>query len=289
MSAEELIAASKQHPYEAVLFSALNKLKSEVIAALPDSIKVLASCSVGYDHIDLAAAAKRSMIVTNTPGVLTDATADMAMLLMLGACRRATEYAAVMQAGWGKSFRLHEMLGLQVSGRKLGILGYGRIGQAVAQRARGFNMKIHYHDVQRVPPAAEQGATYHATLEDMLPHCEILSLHAPGGAGTAAILNAKTIALLPRGAVVVNSARGTLVDEEALIAALKSGHLWAAGLDVFHNEPKADLRFKDLPNVFITPHMASATVETRDAMGNTALDNIAAVFRAGKAPNQVTA
>lgn len=289
MSSDEVLAALRKHPFEALLVTSSVKLNADTIAAFPAGMKLIASCSVGYDHVDLAAAAKRGLIVTNTPGVLTDATADLAMLLMLGACRRATEYAAIMRAGWGTIYRLDEMLGVQVSGRKLGILGFGRIGQAVAQRARGFGMKIHYHDVRPVAPAAEQGAVYHPSFHDLLPHCEILTLHTPGGSSTASILDRKALSLLPRGAVVVNSARGTLIDEDALLEALTSGQVYAAGLDVFRTEPKFDQRFKDLPNVFLTPHMGSATVETRDAMGNTALDNIAAVLRAEPPLNPVVA
>jgi hydroxypyruvate reductase len=167
---------------------------------------------------------------------------------------------------------------MKVSGKTLGIVGLGRIGQAVAKRARGFGMTILYTDVRRLAPEAEQGARYFADLRGMLPHCDILTLHAPGGKETDSMINAETLALLPKGAVFVNAARGQLVDEDALIAALKSGHLFAAGLDVFRNEPDFDLRFASLPNVFLVPHMASATVETRSAMGNRALDNIAAVL-----------
>lgn len=289
MTPEELLTACQKHPYEALLASSHIKFNSATIAALPASVKVLASCSVGYDHIDLAAAAKRNLLVTNTPGVLTDATADLTMLLMLAACRRATEYAAVMREGWKQKFYLPDALGTQVTGRKLGVFGFGRIGQAVAQRARGFNMEIHYHDVRRIPAAAEQGAVFHASFHDMLPHCEILTLHAPGGGGTERVLDGKAISLLPRGAIVVNSARGTLIDEDALIEALGSGHVRAAGLDVFQSEPNFDKRFLELPNVFLTPHMGSATVETRDAMGHTALDNIAAVLAGRAPPNPVTA
>jgi lactate dehydrogenase-like 2-hydroxyacid dehydrogenase len=188
-----------------------------------------------------------------------------------------------MREGWRHGYGLGEMMGLRVWGKTLGILGLGRIGQAVAQRARGFGMKVIYSAPRRVASELEQGAEYYPDFRAMLPHCDILSIHAPGGDATAGIMNAETFALLPKGAVFVNASRGGLVDEDALIAALKSGHLFAAGLDVFRNEPEFDLRFTALRNVFLVPHMGSATVETRNAMGFRALDNIAAVL-AGKPP-----
>jgi lactate dehydrogenase-like 2-hydroxyacid dehydrogenase len=222
---------------------------------------------------------ERGLIVTNTPGVLTDCTADLAFLLILAACRRLSEYAAIMRDGWRKPFGMPDNLGLRANGRTLGIVGMGRIGQAVARRARGFDMRVLYHDRVRLPADQEQGAEYVASLDELLPRCEILSLHLPGGDGT--LMTREAFARLPRGAVFVNTARGSLVDEDALIEALQSGHLFAAGLDVYRREPDFDLRLAALPNVFLTPHVASATVETRDAMGFLALDNIAAVLAGG--------
>jgi lactate dehydrogenase-like 2-hydroxyacid dehydrogenase len=175
------------------------------------------------------------------------------------------------------------MMGRRAWGKTLGLIGYGRIGQAMARRARGFGMTILYSAPRRASVDAELGATYYADFREMLPHCDALSLHAPGGAATAKMMNAETFALLPKGAVFVNAARGGLVDEDALIGALQSGHLYGAGLDVFHNEPEYDVRFGLLPNVFLCPHMGSATVETRNAMGFRALDNIQAVL-AGNPP-----
>jgi len=204
-------------------------------------------------------------------------------MLMLNASRRAYEYDKIMRDGWRIGYGLGEMMGKRVWGKTLGLLGFGRIGQAVARRAQGFGMKVLYSSPNRKSAAEEQGAEYVADFRAMLPRCDILSLHAPGGAATNNIMNAETFALLPKGAVFVNAARGTLVDEDALIAALQSGRLYAAGLDVFRNEPEYDLRFAKLPNVFLAPHMGSATVETRNAMGFRALDNIAAVL-AGRAP-----
>ena len=268
---------------EALLLNPRLKLDAATIAGFPDHLKVAATSSVGFDHIDVAAARAKRLVVTNTPEVLTDCTADMAFLLILAACRRASEYEQTMRKGWRQVFGQPDFLGISVSGKTLGIVGMGRIGQAVARRARGFAMKILYSDIRRLPPEVEQGAQYFANVRDMLPHCQILTLHAPASPETELMMNAETLALLPRGAVLVNAARGQLVDEDSLIAALQSGHLFAAGLDVFRNEPNFDLRFAALPNVFLVPHMGSATVETRNAMGFRALDNIAAVC-AGKPP-----
>lgn len=175
------------------------------------------------------------------------------------------------------------MVGTQVTGKTLGIVGMGRVGQAVAERARGFDMKVLYHNPRRRPAGEEQGAVYCETLDEMLPACDFLSLNAPNIPATRGLLNAERIALLPEGAIVVNAARGTLVDDDALIAGLKAGKPAAAGLDVFNNEPEIDSRYRELPNTFLLPHIGSATSETRDAMGFRALDNLDAFF-AGKEP-----
>ncbi|KAA2212314.1 2-hydroxyacid dehydrogenase [Teichococcus oryzae] len=282
MDAAAVLDALRRHPAEAILIGPKVKLDAAAVAQLPACVKLIANSSVGYDHMDAQAAKARGLIVTNTPDVLTDCTADLAFLLLLGACRRAHEYEAIMRSGWRKGFGLPDMLGVRPSGKTLGIVGMGRIGRAMAQRARGFGMRILYHNRSRLPAELEQGAEYFADLHSMLPHCQILSLHLPGGeAGT--LMDAAAFAALPKGAVFVNTARGSLVDEDALIAALKSGHLFAAGLDVFRSEPDFDTRFAELPNVFLTPHVASATQETRDAMAMRALDNIAAVT-AGRGP-----
>jgi lactate dehydrogenase-like 2-hydroxyacid dehydrogenase len=283
MDTDTMLALAAERQAQALMFSSGQPLNAAAIAKIPASVRIAATMSVGYDHVDVAAARRHGLIVTNTPDVLTDCTADMAMLLILAACRRAREYQHIMEAGWRHAFAPAEMLGVRVTGRTLGIVGLGRIGRAVAARARAFGMAILYTGRHRLPPELEQGARYFASLEEMLPHCQILSLHAPGGADTQSLMNEKTFAALPRGAVFINTARGSLVDEDALIAALASGHLQAAGLDVFRNEPAYDLRLRDRPNLFLTPHMGSATVETRDAMGFRALDNIAAVLE-GRPP-----
>jgi lactate dehydrogenase-like 2-hydroxyacid dehydrogenase len=281
--AEAALEALHRLQAPALFLTSSLKLTAEVIAKLPDSLKIAATCSVGFDHIDVPAAQARGIMVTNTPEVLTDCTADLTFLLILAACRRAHEYEAIMRSGWRKGFGLGDMLGTRASGKTLGIVGFGRIGRAVAQRARGFGMRVLYHDSKRIAPDLEQGAEHFADLRAMLPHCQILSLHAPGGKATDRMMNAETFSLLPRGAIFVNAARGTLVDEDALIAALNSGQLAGAGLDVYRTEPAFDLRLADLPNLFLTPHMGSATVETRNAMGFRALDNLEAVC-AGRPP-----
>ena len=283
MTADEVIAALTETGADALMLTSHLKFGADTIARLPAHVRIAATCSVGFEHIDVAAAKARGLPVTNTPDVLTECTADLTFLLILGASRRAHEYETIMRKGWRRGYGLGEMLGSRVWGKRLGILGLGRIGQAVAARARGFGMQVLYHNSRRLPEAQEHGATYFASFDEMLPHCDILSLHAPGGPRTAKIMNAETFRRLPRGAVFVNSSRGALVDEDALIDALSSGHLFAAGLDVFHNEPAFDERFAALPNTFLLPHMGSATVETRTAMGMRALDNIEAVL-AGKPP-----
>jgi lactate dehydrogenase-like 2-hydroxyacid dehydrogenase len=278
LTSREMLDRLAEQPVEAVLLSSRTKLDAATVAGLPPSVRIVSTCSVGYDHIDVLAATARRIVITNTPEVLTNATADLTMMLILCACRRAAEYYAIMREGWRHRHQLNEMLGTDVSGKTLGIFGMGRIGRAVAARARGFGMTILYTDVRRLPPELEQGATYYPDLHAMLPHSQILTLHTPGGPETDNIIDAKAIALLPRGAVLVNAARGALVDEEALIDGLRFGHLAGAGLDVYRKEPDFDLRLRDLPNLFLTPHMGSATVETRTAMGMRALDNIAAVL-----------
>lgn len=217
-------------------------------------------------------------MVTNTPGVLTECTADFAFTMLLAAARRSYEYDKIMRAGWRYRIGQGDMLGVRVTGKTLGILGLGRIGRAVAQRARGFDMTVLYHSRNRLPEELEQGARYFASLHDMLPHCDFLSLHAPAGPATDKIIDAAALARLKRGAVLVNVSRGGLVDEDALIDALTSGQLFAAGLDVFRSEPDFDIRFAALDNVIMSPHIGSGSIETRNAMGFRALDNIAAVL-----------
>jgi hydroxypyruvate reductase len=263
------------------MFTNTLPLNADLIAKLPETVKVGATSSVGFDHIDVAAARRRGIVVTNTPGVLTECTADHAFMMLLAAARRAFEYDRIMRQGWRYRIGQGDLLGVRVTGKTLGILGMGRIGRAVAQRARGFDMKVAYHGRNRLPPELEMGATYFADFHAMLPSCDFLSVHAPAGPETDKIIDSRALSLLPDGAVFVNVSRGGLVDEAALLDALTSGKLFAAGLDVFRSEPDFDRRFANLDNVILSPHVGSASLETRNAMGFRALDNIAAVLAGG--------
>ena len=268
---------------DAILPCHTEKFDADVIARLPDCVRAIANFSVGYDHVDTGAAKKRGIIVTNTPDVLSDATAEITMLLIVGAARRVGECERLVRQREWRDWSPAFMVGTQVTGKRLGILGLGRVGQVTAKRARCFDMVIHYHDVRRLPPDQEAGAVYHATVEELMGHCDFLAIHCVGTPETRGLLNAERIALLPDGAIVINAARGIVVDDDALIAALKSGKVRAAGLDVYNNEPDIHPGYRDLPNTFLLPHIGSATQETRDAMGFRALDNLDAIF-AGREP-----
>ena len=265
-----------------LLITPADKFTTAVIAALPRSVRILATFSVGHDHIDLQAAKARGLAVTNTPDVLTDATADIAMLLILGTARGASWGERMIREGRWTSWSPTAPLGLDVSGKTLGIIGMGRIGQALARRARGFDMPVHYFNRRRLLPEREFGARYHSELADMLPLCDFLSINCASTPETRGMVDAGLIRLLPDGAVIVNSARGDIVNDDDLIDALKSGKLAAAGLDVFRNEPNIDSRFLKLDNVFLLPHLGSATPNTRTAMGMRAVDNLEAFFQTGK-------
>ena len=280
-SSEELIDGARGA--EAIVACHTEHFTAEVIAQLPKSVRAIANFSVGVDHVDLSAAAERGLIVTNTPNVLNDATAEIAILLMLGAARRASEGERLVRSAKWNSWSPAFMVGRQITGKRLGIIGMGRVGAMTARRARGFDMEILYHNRNRAEPEVEQGAVFYQDLEEMLPRCEFLSIHCPTTPETRGLLNAERIGRLPDGAIVVNTARGAVVDDDALIEALKSGKLAAAGLDVFNNEPDINAEYLKLDNVFLLPHIGSATRETRDAMGFRALDNLDAIF-AGNEP-----
>ncbi len=268
---------------DALLICHTEHIDAALMAELPQSVKVVANFSVGVDHVDLAAARRRGMIVTNTPDVLADATAEIALLCLLGAARRAGEGENLIRTGAWNTWSPAFMVGTQVTGKTLGIVGMGRVGQVTARRARGFDMKLLYHNRSRLPEHLECGAVFHPSADTMLPKCDFLALHCPATADTENFLDARRIALLPAHCIVVNTARGSVVDEEALIDALREERIRAAGLDVFRGEPAIDPRFAGLRNTFLLPHIGSATRETRDAMGFRALDNLDAVF-AGREP-----
>lgn len=284
MGRDEILDKASRH--DGLLLTSFDKLGPDFIPALPASIRIIATHSVGYDHLSIPQAEARGIAVTNTPGVLTDATADIALLLMLGAARGASwGDRMVREDRWGETTLITPM-GHDVSGRRLGILGMGRIGQAVARRARAFGMAIHYH--ARRPVASEDalGATYHAAFERLLPNCDFLSVNCASTPETRGMVNATALALLPEGAILVNTARGDIVDDDAVIAALTTGRIAAAGLDVFRGEPRIDPRYRRLENVFLLPHIGSATPRTRSAMGHKCIDNLLQFFQ-GERPTDL--
>lgn len=270
-----------------IICDASNKFDRKLLEKLPSHIGLITTFSVGYDHIDATAAAERNILLGNTPDVLTDATADIALLCMLGAARCAHSAAQTLRQGkWGR-WSSTGFLGVHMSGKTLGIIGMGRIGQAVARRARGFDMKIHYHNRRPMQGNGLDDSTYHETLESLLKNSQFLSINCPLTPETHHLLNTDRINLLPDNAVVVNTARGPVVDDNALIAALNSGKVASAGLDVFENEPNLDQRYLELDNVFLLPHIGSATYETRDEMGFKCCENLDAFFAGEPIPNQI--
>lgn len=277
---DEIVARCREA--DAALICVTEKFDRGVIECLPPHFGIVSTFSVGTDHIDLAAARERGLRVGNAPHGVTIATAEIAMLLILGAARRAPEGEALIRERRWIGWEPTQLLGMRLDRKRLGIFGMGKIGQALAKRARGFDMEIHYCNRRRLPPAEEQGAVLHDSFESLARVSDVLSLNAPATPETRHLLNARTIALLKPGAIVVNTARGDLIDDEAFIAALKSGRIAYAGLDVFQGEPKINEGYYGLENAFLLPHLGSAAVEARDQMGFEALDNIDAFF-AGKA------
>ena len=280
-SAEEIIAMSAQ--VDAMVPCHSEHFTAEVVAQLDPRLKIVANHSVGVDHCDLDALRAKGIVVTNTPDVLSDATAEIAMLLMLGAARLAVTGDRLVRTGAWDSWSPSFMVGKQLTGARLGIVGMGRVGRAFAAKARGFDMEVHYYNRTPLRPEYEMGATYHDSVESVLEVSDFLSLHCPSTPQTQDLMNADRFARLPDGAVMVNTARGALVDEDALLAAIESGKLAAAGIDCFKLEPGGNPAFAAHENIFMLPHIGSATVRTRDAMGFRALDNLDAFF-AGKTP-----
>ena len=280
-SAEDMIAMSAR--VDGMIPCHSEHFSADVVARLDPRLKIVANHSVGVDHCDLDALKGAGVVVTNTPDVLSDATAEIAMLLMLGAARHAVRGDRLVRQGEWDSWSPSFMVGKQVTGARLGIVGMGRVGRAFAEKARGFGMEIHYHNRSRLAPEVEQGAVFHEDVESLLEVADFLSLHCLATPDTVDLLNAERIAKLPKGAVVVNTARGALVDEDALVAGIESGHIAAAGLDCFKVEPGGNPAFAAHENIFMLPHIGSATRATRDAMGFRALDNLDAFF-AGHEP-----
>jgi lactate dehydrogenase-like 2-hydroxyacid dehydrogenase len=280
----QIARRAKEAKADGILGAAGDNFGAECINALPDSVKIITTFSVGFDHVDLHAAKGRGIAVTNTPDVLSFATAETAFTLLLMAARRAGEGERMIRAGKWEGWAPTQLLGVTLEGKKLGILGMGRIGRELAGMARGFRMEIHYRDVQPLPPEMEGGAIYHAGDDAFLGAIDVLSMHIPGGEATRKWLNAERIARMKPGSIVINSGRGTTVDDEALIAALTSGHIRAAGLDVYDGEPRVHPGYLGLETVALLPHLGSATIETRDAMGRRCLENLDAVLLHNTAP-----
>jgi len=267
-----------------VLCAAGDPMGAATIAALPASVRIVTTFSVGVDHIALEACKARGIVVTHTPEVLSFATAECAFTLMLMAARRAGEGERLVRSGRWEGWAPTQLMGVTLQGKRLGILGFGRIGRELAAMARGMQMEIHYHDIQRVPPELEKGATFHPAEDSFLATIDVLSMHVPGGEGTRKWLNAARIAKMKPGALVVNTGRGPSVDDEALIAALRSGHIRAAGLDVYDGEPRVNPGYLTLENVTLLPHLGSATIETRAAMGARCIENLEALLLKGQNP-----
>lgn len=271
---------------ELLFVSATEAVDAATIAQLAPTLRVIATLSVGYDHIDMAAARAAGVQVLHTPDVLSDACAEIAMMLLLNACRRGFEADRLVRSGAWAGWAPTQLLGMGLVGRRLGIFGMGRIGRAIAVRARAFGLAVHYHNRSRLDAAQEEGATYHDTLDGLLAASDILMIAAPGAPSLRGTFHAERLAMLPTGAVVVNISRGDLVDDEALIAALQSGQVRAAGLDVFANEPHVHPGYRTLDNVFLSPHIGSATHETRDAMGWLLIHGVEALAR-GETPDNL--
>jgi lactate dehydrogenase-like 2-hydroxyacid dehydrogenase len=284
-SQQKLLSAAEGA--DALFITLADRLDSGFFQNISPAVKIIASYGVGFDHIDLDAAARRKIPIAYTPGVNHEATADIAMLLLLGASRRAYEAQELVRTGAWKPLSPNALLGWQVGGKVLGIFGMGRVGQAVARRARGFGMKIHYYDTSELSAEIVGDAVYHENPSDLLRVSQFLSLHAPETPQTHHFLTSKAIDLLPHGAIVVNTARGGLVVDDDLISALETGRIAAAGLDVFEGEPQLHPEYLSLKNTFLLPHIGSATIETRTAMGMLALDNVDAVLSGGSPPTLV--
>ena len=289
-SNDELYSQSKlielSQGCDAVLTSLTDKMDADTINKLPDTVKVISNFAVGFGNIDLEAAKKRGMAVTNTPEVLTDATAEIGILLILGACRRVSEgIEAARESSW--KWSADYLIGKQLTGSRLGILGMGRIGQKIAKIAKSLGMIIHYHNRSKLSEDKEQGAIYHDSLKSLFSVSDVLSICCPATKETVNLINKETVEYFPTGAVITNVARGDIVDDEALIDALHRRKIYAAGLDVYKGEPNLNPGYLKIKSIFILPHLGSATKHTRTAMANLAIDNIDEFFKTGDCTNKV--
>ena len=271
---------------DGILSALTDKLDEETINKLPKSIKILSNFAVGFGNIDLDVAKKRDITVTNTPEVLSDATAEIGILLILGACRRASEgIDAARTSNW--KWSADYLIGKQLTGTRLGILGMGRIGKKIAKIAKSLGMKIHYHNRSKLSIDQEEGASYHKDLKSLLSVSDVLSVCCPASKETVNLINKETLEYLPKGAVVTNVARGDIVDDEALIDALDRRKVYAVGLDVYKGEPNLNPGYLKHKGAFILPHLGSATKQTRIAMANLAIDNMEEFFNTGSCKNKV--
>ena len=271
---------------DGILSALTDKLDAETIQKLPNTVKILSNFAVGFGNIDLEAAKNKNIAVTNTPEVLTDATAEIGILLILGACRRAAEGidgARTSDWKWSADY----LIGKQLTGTRLGILGMGRIGQKIAKVAKSLGMIIHYHNRSKLSEEKAQGATYHDNLKSLMSVSDVLSVCCPASKETINLINKETLEYLPTGAVVTNVARGDIVDDEALIEALNRRKVYAVGLDVYKGEPNLNPGYLKHKSAFILPHLGSATKETRTAMANLAIDNLEEFFKSGNCKNKV--
>ena len=284
LTKEEII--SNSNDCEGILTSLTEKIDADFIEKLSNKIRIISNFAVGFGNIDIIAARKKNIIVTNTPDVLTDATAEIEMLILLGAARRAKEgrdWVNKKNWKWSADF----LIGKQLTRARLGILGMGRIGRAVANIARSFGMIIHYHNRSQLDNGLEKGAIYHKTLKSLLSVSDFFSINCPATNETKHIINRETLKYFPDGAILSNSARGDMIEDNAMVEALKSGKIYSLGLDVYNGEPNIHPEYLTLPNVFVLPHLGSATIDTRTAMGNLAVSNLEEFFKTTKCKNTV--
>jgi len=289
-SNDELYSQSKviemSNGCDGILSSLTDKMDKQTIDKLPGTVKIISNFAVGFGNIDLEAAKKRDIIVTNTPEVLSDATAEIGVLLILGACRRAAEgIESAKEGGW--KWSADYLIGKQLTGTRLGVLGMGRIGQKIASIAKSLGMIIHYHNRSKLSPEKEKGAIYHNSLKSLFAVSDVLSICCPATKETENMINKETVEYFPKGAVITNIARGDIIDDEALIDALNRRKIYATGLDVYKNEPNLNPGYLKIKSAFILPHLGSATKDTRIAMANLAIDNIDEFFKTGKCSNKV--
>ncbi|HEX3919890.1 MAG TPA: D-glycerate dehydrogenase [Caulobacteraceae bacterium] len=287
LTAEGLAAAVAKA--EVLVPTITDRIDAAVIAAAGEQLKLIASFGVGVDHIDVTAATNRGIMVTNTPGVLTDDTADLTMLLLMAVARRTLEGEAAIKSGEFKGWSPTWMLGRRIGGKRLGIIGMGRIGQAMARRARAFGLSIHYHNRKPVSPriAEELEATYWESLDQMLARMDFISVNCPHTPATYHLLSARRLKLIRPHAFLINTARGEIIDESALAGMLEAGEMAGAGLDVFEHEPTVNPKLLKLPNVVLLPHMSSATIEGRVDMGDKVIANIRTWMDGHKPPDRV--